>query len=713
MPRSMILWLFIFLQWASAEEGMYPMSELHRIDFAAVGFQLSEKDIFNPDSISLTDAIVNINGCTGSFVSPQGLMLTNHHCAFGAIQRVSSPDHDYLQDGFAALSMTDEIPAKGYTVRITESYRDVSDPILSAMAVENDFALRTKAKERKIKELIAEVEKDNPGKRAEVAEMFNGKSYMLFIYKFLRDVRLVYAPPFGIGNFGGEEDNWVWPRHTGDFAFMRAYVAPDGSSADYAADNVPYVPRKYLRVAPQGVDDQELIFLLGYPGRTFRHSTSHYLEYESTVRMPFIVDWYGFQIKLMEDQSRKDRDVALKLASPIKGLSNTYKNYRGKLKGIKRIDLVTKKQNEEKQLQAFIDADPQRKAVHGSTLQEISRLYRERTEAASYEMLMDQFLRSSRPLGIAYTLYQSSIESQKPDLERESAFMERNVSRTKQRLRLGLANFYQPADQLIFAAFLNKWQELPPSQHPAAIRKLLADKNPQKAIDKFLNGAYTKTRVLDSDWVMAYWGCQPDELVKLKDPFIDIARTLYPDMQALREIRRRRSGELDKLYAQLMDVKQLFEGSDFIPDANGTQRLTFGRIRGYSPADAVTYHPITTVGGIVEKNTGQDPFDAPAQLIDLHREKDFGRFMHEKLHDVPVAILYDADTTGGNSGSAVMNARGELVGLNFDRAFEATINDYAWSQDYSRSIGVDIRYILWVLQKYSGAVNLLQEMGVE
>ncbi len=712
MRRILLLIVLIGLQWVAAEEGMYPMSELHRIDFAAKRFELTASDIFNPNGISLTDAVVNIGGCTGAFVSPQGLILTNHHCAFGAIQRASSAEKDYLQNGFSASSLADEIPAAGYFVRITESYQDVSEEILAVMAIESDFSKRTQAKEKKIKELVTAYEKDHPGRRAEVAEMFSGKSYMLFAYVNLQDVRLVYAPPFGIGNFGGEEDNWIWPRHTGDFSFMRAYVAPDGLPAAYSPENIPYRPKKYLQIAAEGVDEGDLVFMLGYPGRTFRHYTSHYLQHESTIRMPFIVDWYRYQIQLMEGMSRKDRAVALKLSNSIKGLANTCKNYEGKLKGVKRLDLVNKKRTEEAALQTFIAADSQRYRAYGNILSEFDRLYREISGQAEYELLMDQFLRSSTLLSTAYTLFQASHEMQKPDIERESAFMERNLSRTKEGIRLSLESFYQPKDQAVLHAFLMKWQNVDEKQHPKTIRTLLKAKHPEKAIDSFLNNAYRKTRLKDHKWVMAYWGCRSEELIKLQDPFIDWARELFPEMQTLREVRRRRSGEESKLMALLLEVKQQFQGGGFIPDANGTLRLTFGRVRGYAPADAVYYHPITTLAGIIEKHTGVEPYAAPPRLLDLYRQKDFGRFLHPRLQDVPVAILYDADTTGGNSGSAVLNRRGELVGLNFDRAFEATINDYVWSEAYSRSIGVDIRYILWVLQKYSRADHLLREMQV-
>jgi len=711
--RFIFIGLFAALSLGWAEEGMYPMSELHRIDFRAKGFDLSAADIFNPDGVSLTDAIVSLGGCTASFVSADGLMLTNHHCAFSALQRASTPEHDYLKYGFLDASPGQEVPAPGYTVRIIDSYRDVSTDVKNAEDVESDFAARNRAKEKRIKAIVAEAEKAAPGKRAEVAEMFTGRTWVLFLYSYLRDVRLVYAPPIGIGNFGGEEDNWTWPRHTGDFSFMRAYVAPDGSPADYAAQNVPYHPKKFFHIAAAGVNEGDPVAILGFPGRTFRHNTSHYLAFEERVRMPWIVDWYGFQIASMEEMGRTDRTVELKLAGQIKGLANVYKNYQGKIQGMKRLDLVGRKIKEEEGLQAFIEADAERNRQYGGVLSGIARLYQEMEIQAPRELLMDQFLRSSTLLNVAYTLYQSSVEMPKLDIERDGGFMERNLSRTKEGVKLALDNFYEPSDRLFLKTMLMKWAALPAGEQPSAVQKIVSVQDREKAIDRFLDRAFKNTRLRRADWVMSYWGCKWDELARAKDPILQLAKDLYPDYQALRERRRKLSGELESLSAQLIQVKQLYQGHDFMPDANSTLRFTFGRVNGYDPADAIHHNPVSTLRGVVEKNTGTEPYNAPERLLDLYRQGELGAYVHPTLGSVPVDILYDTDTTGGNSGSPVFNSHGELVGLNFDRAFTATINDYAWSPDYSRSIGVDIRYVLWILDRYSGAHNLLAEMGIQ
>lgn len=709
MGLALILLGLSFSLLFSADEGMYPISEILKLNLKSKGLEIDPAEIYATDK-SLVLAIVNV-GATGSFVSEQGLIITNHHVAFGAVQAASTKENDYVRNGFLARSRAEEIQAKGMTARITESYRDVSSEVLSAVKPDMDFAARTKAIERKIKEIVTQTEKENPGQRAEVAEMFPGKTYVLLIYAYLKDIRLVYVPPRSIGEFGGEEDNWMWPRHTGDFSFLRAYVGPDGSPADYSPQNIPFKPKRFLRVAPRGVSEGDFVFLLGYPGRTYRHSTASYLAFEEEVRMPYIADWYAWQIDLMERMGAADRGVALLHAARIKGLANTMKNYRGKLKGMKRLSLVERRRNEEKALQSFIEADTERKARFGTVLADIDRVYEEMRSAFAYETLLDH-LRSVNLLSYALTLHEAAVERQKPDLERESAYMDRNLAQTKQRLFLSLRNFYEPTDKAIFKELLLRASRLKEGNRIRAVDDLLDGDFSDSAIEALLNRMYEASRLKESRFVEELFDQTPEQLAALEDPFLSLARALYPTILEMREKQKARRGALDSLYARLSDVKELYLGKGFIPDANGTLRLTYGRIKGYEPADAVYYEPFTTLRGVLEKTTGREPFDTPAALFDLARARDFGKFEHPQLKDIPVCILYDADTTGGNSGSPVLNARGELVGVNFDRTYEATINDYAWSEKYSRSIAVDIRYVLWVTQKFGHAEFILKEMGL-
>ena len=697
------------------EEGMIPLSEIHKLDLKALGFQLESTELYNPNGISLIDGIINLRGCTASFVSPDGLMLTNYHCAFPAIQLVTTKEKDYMRDGFIADNSSQEVRAENYTVRVIESYREVSKEVLIVLKEKMDYAQRTKAIEKKIKEIELEIEKKYPGRRAEVAEMFMGKTYILFVYTYIKDIRLVYAPPRSIGEFGGEIDNWMWPRHTGDFAFMRAYTAPDGSFADYSPDNVPYHPKKYLQLAPGGVKEEDFVFILGYPGTTYRHFPSYFISFEEEMKKPYIVNLCQFMINILEEMSKKDRTVEIKLSSRLDGLWNRMKSYQGQLKGMKNLELAQRRKEQENALQAFIDADPKRREKYGNLLQRLKNFYDEKTRDAGYDLLLENFLKSSTLLNNAYKVYEASIERAKEETERESDYMDRNFDRTQQRMKQDLRNYYEPVDKIFLKGMLLRAIKLKENNYPSlpAVEEIIkSSADAEKAIDAFIETAFQSSRLNDESYMMDLLKKTTRELDQVEDPFIRLSRALYPAYKSQKDKEKRQKGQLDQLLSQLIDVKKEFAGKDFIPDANSTLRLTYGHIRRYSPADAVVNTPFTTLAGVVEKHTGVEPFIAPQKLLDLYQTRDFGEFVHPGLKDVPVAMLYNTDTTGGNSGSPVLNARGQLVGLNFDRVFEATINDYAWDESYSRSIGVDVRYILWFLDKFGGVHHLLDEMKV-
>ncbi|MFN0035194.1 MAG: S46 family peptidase, partial [Saprospiraceae bacterium] len=664
---------------------------------------------FHPTTTCLLDGICRVNGCTGSFVSPNGLIVTNHHCAYGSIQSASSPERDYLANGFQAKTQADELPAKGYTVRITESFSDVSTEVLSAVRSEMNFLERTKAIERRRKELEKQAESANPTLRAEVAEMFAGKTYWLFLYTYLKDVRLVFAPPASVGNFGGEIDNWEWPRHTGDFSFMRAYTAPDGSSADHSPNNVPYKPKRFIQVAPQGVDEGDFVFLLGYPGRTSRHKTASFLRYEEDVRLPLIVDLYSWQISTMDEAGSQDRSVALKHAAHMRSLANVEKRARGQLKGLRRTSISKSREAEENQLQTYIDADSQRKARYGRVLSEIDAVYHSLSKDSGFELNLDQLHSACRSLDIAFMLCDAASERLKSDLDREPPFMERNFDQTKKTLMLTVADLHLPTDRIILHGMLERLSKVQRARDLPPLSELLASSDSiRDAVAKTQDG----TRLGDATFVEKCLTMTPDQLLKTGDPAIRFMMSLYPTYVGLRELGKERNGQLDKSYGSLVEIKQLYQSTNFVPDANATLRMTFGRVRGYSPEDGVIKTPITTLKGVIDKTTGQEPFITPERIRSLYERKEFAGFAHPRLKQVPVAILYDTDTTGGNSGSPVLNAQGQLVGVNFDRAFEATINDFAWNDGYSRSIGVDIRYCLWITGTVYGADHLLKEMGL-
>jgi hypothetical protein len=699
--------LLICSQPIMADEGMWPITEIERIDLPSKGLSIPIKEIYNPEDISLMQAIIRLCGCTASFVSPDGLIITNHHCAFGAVQRASTPENDYLTTGFLAKNRSEEIQATGYSASIMESYSDVSEEVLSVVTEEMDLADRIKAIDKKKKEILIQAEKDYPDKRAEISEMFIGKTYLLFIYTRLRDIRLVYVPPVAIGEFGGENDNWMWPRHTGDFSFVRAYVAPDGSPADYSEDNVPYRPKVHFQIDPEGANEEDFVFIMGYPGRTYRHRTSYYLEYEEKIRLPYLASEYEKAIRIMEDFSEKSPAAAIKLASPIKSLSNRMKNYRGKLTGMNRIHLVDKRRNVEEQMLQKFSTDG-RGELLAETLKDIQNVYKEKELAANSELLISNILRLCTPLKNANTIFKNAENKPKPDIERESAYMDRNIERTHERLLLGLKSFYPPAEKVILKNLLIQALALSEEEKIEAFQELESE----ESIDQFITKLYGNTKYTNEDFLKKSLSYSSERIEELDDPAMMVINKLDPQRQKNKQRSKKQSGVLNKLHPILYDLKKQFKESEFIPDANGTYRLTYGYIRGYYPKDAMYCAPITTFNGVIEKTTGKAPFITPPGLIKLYEEKNFGQFFNKKLNDIPVAILYNMDTTGGNSGSPVLNSMGQLVGVNFDRAWEATINDYAWNESYSRSIAVDIRYVLWVTQKFAGADYLLEEMNV-
>lgn len=685
-----------------ADEGMFPISDIDGLRLSEKGLSLTAKEIFNPNQTCLADGICKVNGCTGSFVSPKGLIITNHHCAYRAIQSASSTSDDYLSDGFQAKTLSDEIPAAGYTVRITESFEDISDQVLSVITNEMTYTERTKAIEQRQKELEKAAEEKHPGQRAEVAEMFAGKTYVLFLYTFIKDVRLVFAPPASVGNYGGEIDNWEWPRHTGDFSFMRAYVGPDGATAEYSTDNVPYQPKRFIQIEPNGVDENDFVMLIGYPGRTSRHKTASFLEYEQNVRLPYIVENYQWQIEQMQLTGRANRSVMLKHSSRMKSLANVEKRSRGQLKGLVRKKIVATRQAAEAELQAYIKSDPTRNERYGELLSEIDAVYHA-MESNQHELDIQNIRSASRLMYFAFTLYDGAVERQKDDLERETPYMDRNIDLTQRRLLLAVKDFHAPTDQIILGKMLERVNEA--GDRVGDMTEYLP------AIDS-LESLFANTSLGKLDFVESCFNKTPQELEALKDPALEAMIKLYPVYQKLREEAKYREGKLDQLYGDLVTVKQSFQQQDFVPDANATLRLTYGFVKGYSPEDAVYKSPITTLGGAVAKATKQAPFILPESIINKHSQRDFGQFIHPELKDVPTCILYNTDTTGGNSGSPILNGDGKLVGVNFDRAFEATINDFAWNESYSRSIGVDIRYALWITGEVFGAQHLLEEMGV-
>jgi uncharacterized protein (UPF0335 family) len=700
---------------ASPEEGMYPMSEIEKVDLQKAGLKLSIKDVYNPEGVSLVDALVNLSGCTGSFISDQGLIITNHHCAYGAIARSSTVEKNYLDNGFHAVTYEEEIPSPGYTARIIESYQDVSNEVLEAISNIKDPLERTKALSAKTKSIAEAATNEKESIVADVAEMFAGKTYVLFRYRIIRDVRLVYAPPQSIGNFGGETDNWVWPRHTGDFSLMRAYVAPDGKAVPYAKENVPFKPKRFLKINPAGVEEGDFTFILGYPGRTFRHRPAAYIKYQQEYLMPFVANLYQYAIKTMQDLSSGNKALELAFANRIKGLANTMKNYQGKLKGLKKLKLVEQKFEEEKQLQKFIDADSKLKQQYSSIFTDIHRIYDDINSTALADLWVRQITGLSPSISLATFVLNYTEEMQKPEAERRTPFQEKNLKQTLaqiQNVRTGYNAGFEKAMLLKLLLDASKYKQ---SSRVAAVDYLLEGNgvSPEATFMEFIEKYVLGSKIMEKEYFESLLTKKPEEILGSGDQLFSFAFKVRLQNQSAEKATQTNEGKLNKLYGDLVDVKILWKKTNFIPDANSTLRLTYGYVKGYNPADAVYYEPFTSIDGVIEKgNTDEEDFAVPDKLRELYEKRDFGKYVSSRTKKLPIALLYNMDTTGGNSGSPILDAYGNLIGVNFDRAYEATINDFAWNESYSRSIGVDIRYVLWVLDKFSGAENILKEIGV-
>jgi hypothetical protein len=663
-------------------------------------------------------AIVSLGGCTASLVSPKGLVITNHHCAYGSISYNSTDERNLLQDGFVAGGFADELPARpGSRVLVTVAVKDVTEAILGDLPAGLSGRARYQAIEDSEKELVRECEIDE-GHRCRVASYHGGSQYELIKQLEIRDVRLVYAPPASVGKYGGDIDNWMWPRHTGDFSFYRAYVGPDGLPADHAEANVPFEPEHWLKVQAKGVQDGEFVMVAGYPGSTNRYRLSNEVSNVIEWRYPeytIAVDaWLAEIMKATET----DPDAALKYASLIAGLNNATKNYGGMLEGFGKGNLVERKQQLESELEAWIAEHPEYQDGDLSATEALQALVRQ-TQSLQVRGLYYQLAYRSALLGAAHTLYRLAREQEKPDEAREPGYQERDLVRIRERMTRIEGTFDAAVDQQVWRHLVLSYAATPIDQHVAAFDQWFGiDGNvvDSELLDKKLEQMYAGTSLGDTQVRLDWIGKSPEEFEASEDPFIRMAIALFDDDMAIEERDKELAGRYQEARPRFMRALLAYQksrGRVVYPDANSTLRITYGVVTGSEPRDGMIYKPFTTLEGIVEKNTAEEPFDMPPELLKAIAEKQHGVYGDDKLGSVPVNFLSTLDSTGGNSGSPTLNGRAELVGLLFDGTYESIISDWDFLQDKTRSIQVDIRYILWIMEQIGGAEHLLKEMGVD
>lgn len=691
---------------AHADEGQWQPHQLPQLkaDLKRVGIEIPAEKLADLSKHPMS-AIVSLGGCSAAFVSDAGLVVTNHHCAYGAVQRNSTPEHNYITNGFLAKTRAAELPGgPNSLVYVTDKVENVSERMLKGLTADMTGRARHEAVEKRVKDLIAECETDKMY-RCSVPAFHRGLEYYRIRQMMIRDVRLVYAPSDKIGNFGGDIDNYEWPRHTGDYSFLRAYVGKDGRPADPSPDNVPYKSKDFLVVSAEGLKAGDGILLAGYPGRTSRYKLPAEIRFARDTAFPLKVSELQADLAVMADATHGDAAAAVRYASVVKSINNVLKKTQGLLDGFARKDIAAIKDVQDAEFRAWYARQPN---VSTTLLAELDAAIAS-DMALSEEEFAWSVATNSDLLKSARTIYRLSLERQKADAERESGFQQRDLAFIKARLARLEQSYVNQVDQARFAAGLKRYAQLAAKSHPQGLDALL----PAPAAVPAL---YQQTQLADTAKRLAWLEKDQAAVARSDDAFMQLAVKLQPVEMALEERRKEIDGNLERVIPQYMQAVIAWkksQGKPVYPDANSTLRVTYGTVSPYSPRDGITKGPFTTVEGIVEKVTGKAPFEAPQGLIDAVKEKRYGQFRDPVLGTVPVNFLTSADTTGGNSGSAVMNKRGELIGLNFDSTYESITKDWYFDTAITRAIHLDIRYMLWVMKEVDHADNLLKEMTIK
>jgi hypothetical protein len=709
--------ILLFTTNVKADEGMWMPQQI-----PALSAELKERGL-KIDPASFADltgfpmgAIVHLGNCSASFVSPEGLMVTNHHCVTSALQFNSTPERDYLMNGFLAKSKADEVGSlPDARVWVTTAIDDVTAEILGSIPAKTKDGERLRMINRRRRQMTIDCEKQG-NVRCQVREFFDGGQYLKITAMEIRDVRLVYAPALGVGNYGDEIDNWMWPRHTGDFSFLRAYVGPDGKPADRSAANVPYRPRHFMKISTRDLDAGDLVMLAGFPGRTYRHVSVDEVRNAEEFALPTSVAYRKALLEILQRRSAESREIALRNASRIASLENYMKKHTGVLEAMKRSGAVAYKEAEEKKLREAIAGDAKLTAEYEAAAAELRKLLAEQRRTRQRDTLAEWLLTASPMLTQADRLYRLSLERTKDDLDRADDFTDRDRNRLKGTVARTRRSIDPGSDRAGLRHFLLLAAELPADQRIAPVDdalKATGKETREEQVDALLDRLYSGTKIGDAATEEATFEEPTAKLLARGDSFILFAESLKKWGKATEERETAFQGALTRIRPVMLAALRVARGGHLYPDANGTLRVGFGEVAGYTPRDGVRYGAQTVVQGLFEKEKGVIPFKSPARLLEQARAKNFGPYVDPDLGTLPVGFASSNVVTNGASGSATINAWGELCGLAFDSNWEGVGSDYVVENEITRSVHVDSRYMLWVMDAVDGADNLLREMGIE
>jgi len=707
---------FAFALQVRADEGMWiPMLIGKNIeDMQKMGFHLTAQDVYNVNHASLKDAIVHFGGgCTGEMVSPNGLLFTNHHCGYGSIAALSTVENNYLDNGFWAKKYEEEIPAPGLTVKFLVRMEDVTAQLEADWAAQEH---KSKRKQKSLEDLKRDIEENaaEQGKyEAQVATFYNGNQYFLLVYQVYKDVRLVGTPPKSLGKFGGDTDNWMWPRHTADFSIFRVYADKNNNPAEYSKDNVPYQPKKYLPVSIKGVKESDYAMVMGYPGRTNRYETSYGVALAINDVNPSIVKIRNMRLTTMREFMQKDPAVNLKLSSRYASIANYWKYYIGQTEQLKRLKVIDEKQQQEK---AFTDWAKTANRPDAEIMSKFAKAYSAYQPYAKHNVYYSECFKGSAVANLAASAHDLYTKLKDKKVKRDEIL--KGATRLRDQRAAMMKYFdYQTEQALLAKTAKMFYEDIPQGQQPSVYQTLIfkqfGDSDWNKTFSEFAKYVFANSFLLN-DARFESFVSHPNIADMEADPALQYAFSFvenYQDNYSGKYVDfTQTKNELAKQYIKgLMEKNQ---DKSFYPDANSTMRVTYGSVGGYSPQDAVSYNYYTTIEGLLAKyQPGDDEFDLPADFLKLADAKTYGRYA-DAHGDLVTCFITNDDITGGNSGSPVINANGELIGLAFDGNWEAMSGDIAFDKKYKRTIAVDIRFVLWLIDEYGGAKNIIQELDL-